>query len=161
MWRGHETGQFHHKINVFVSFAGTSVTKFNFFKFQSMSILVIHCNRRQETVSMPRHSLKQKKKLDYYFRNSVAKTRCSFLQDSKLLVSTWRHDGHAGGPKHFSPLETKPYFHVNSWRKKKYFVLTTNMEKKDSLQILGLPRFAYLLTSEQVWRKKNYRYTDE
>ena len=34
-------------------------------------------------------------------------------------------------------------------------------EKKDSLQILGLPRFAYLLTSEQVWRKKNYRYTDE
>ena len=60
-----------------------------------------------------------KKKLDYYFRNSVAKTRCSFSQDSKLLVCTWRHDGHVGGPKHFSPLETKPYFHVNSWRKKK------------------------------------------
>ena len=121
------SGSTDRKINVFVSFAGTSVTKFNFFKFQSMSILVIHCNRRQETVSMARHSLKQKKKLDYYFRNSVAKTRCSFLQDSKLLVCTWRHDGHVGGPKHFSPLETKPYFHVNSRRKKNYFVLTTNM----------------------------------
>ena len=71
--------------------------------------------------------LNKKKKLDYYFRNSVAKTRCSFLQDSKLLVCTWRHDGHVGGPKHFSPLETKPYFHVNSRRKKNYFVLTTNM----------------------------------
>ena len=110
-----------HKINVFVIFAGISVTKLNFFKFHSMSILAIRCNRRQETVSMPRHSLKQKK-LDYYFRNSVAKTSCSFLQDGKLLCA-WRHDGHVGGPKHFSPLETKPYFHVNSWRKKKLYCI--------------------------------------
>ena len=63
-----------------------------------------------------------KKKLDYYFRNSVAKTRCSFLQDSKLLVCTWRHNGHVGGPKHFSPLETKPYFHVNLGKKKLYCI---------------------------------------
>ena len=36
-----------------------------------------------------------------------------------LLVSTWRHAGHVGGqePKHFSPLGTKRYFHVNSSRK--------------------------------------------
>ena len=36
-----------------------------------------------------------------------------------LLVSTWRHGGHVGsqGQKHFSPLGTKLYFHVNSSRK--------------------------------------------
>ena len=32
--------------------------RFFFFKFQSMSILAIHCRRRQETVSMPKYSLK-------------------------------------------------------------------------------------------------------
>ena len=32
------------------------------------------------------------------------------------LVCTWRHGGHVGGQeqKHFSPLGTKRYFHVNS-----------------------------------------------
>ena len=33
-------------------------TWLKFFKFQSMSILAIHSNRRQETVSMPKYSLK-------------------------------------------------------------------------------------------------------
>ena len=38
---------------------------------------------------------------------------------TKLLVCTWRHGGHVGGQeqKHFSPLGTKLYFHVNSSRK--------------------------------------------
>ena len=46
----------------------------------------------------------------------------------KLLVCTWRHGGHVGGQeqKHFSPLGTKLYFHVNSSRKYS-FVLTPNM----------------------------------
>ena len=45
-----------------------------------------------------------------------------------LLVRTWRHGGHVGGQeqKHFSPLGTKLYFHVNSWRKNS-IVLTPNM----------------------------------
>ena len=45
-----------------------------------------------------------------------------------LLVCTWHHDGCVGGQeqKHFSPLETKHHFHVNSLRKN-YIVLTTNM----------------------------------
>ena len=45
-----------------------------------------------------------------------------------LLVCTWRHGGHVGGQaqKHFSPLGTKLYFHVNSSRKYS-FVLTPNM----------------------------------
>ena len=47
---------------------------------------------------------------------------------SSLLVCTWRHSGHVGGQeqKHFSPLGTKIYFHVNSSRKYS-FVLTPNM----------------------------------
>ena len=46
----------------------------------------------------------------------------------QLLVCTWRHGGHVGGQeqKHFSPLGTKLYFHVNSSRKYS-FVLTPNM----------------------------------
>ena len=46
----------------------------------------------------------------------------------QLLVRTWRHGGHVGGQeqKHFSPLGTKLYFHVNSSRKYS-FVLTPNM----------------------------------
>ena len=47
-------------MNGFVIFAGISVTKLNVFKFHSMSILAIRCKRQQETVSMPRYSLKQK-----------------------------------------------------------------------------------------------------
>ena len=45
-----------------------------------------------------------------------------------LLVCTWRHGGHVDGQeqKHFSPLGTKLYFHVNSLRKYS-FVLTPNM----------------------------------
>lgn len=45
-----------------------------------------------------------------------------------LLVCTWRHGGHVGGQeqKHFPPLGTKLYFHVNSSRKYS-FVLTPNM----------------------------------
>ena len=47
-----------------------------------------------------------------------------------LLVYTWRHCGHVGGvlvirTKHFSPLGTMPYFHVNSSRKNS-ILLTTN-----------------------------------
>ena len=46
----------------------------------------------------------------------------------QLLVCTRRHGGHVGGQeqKHFSPLGTKLYFHVNSLRKN-CPVLTTNM----------------------------------
>ena len=46
----------------------------------------------------------------------------------QLLVCTWRHGSHVGGQeqKHFSPLGTKLYFHVNSSRKYS-FVLTPNM----------------------------------
>ena len=38
---------------------------------------------------------------------------------TQLLVWTWRHGGNVGGQeqKHFSPLGTKLYFHVNSSRK--------------------------------------------
>ena len=45
-----------------------------------------------------------------------------------LLVCTWRHGGHVGGQeqKHFSPLGTKLYFHVNFSRKYSC-VLTPNM----------------------------------
>ena len=45
-----------------------------------------------------------------------------------VLVCTWRHGGHVDGQeqKHFSPLETKFFFHVNSSRKN-YIVLTPNM----------------------------------
>ena len=44
---------------------------------------------------------------------------------SILLVCPWRHGGHVGGQeqKHFSPLGSKLYFHVNSSRKYS-FVLT-------------------------------------
>ena len=47
---------------------------------------------------------------------------------SLLLVCTWRHGGHVGGQeqKHFSPLGTKLYFHVNFSRKYS-FVLSPNM----------------------------------
>ena len=47
---------------------------------------------------------------------------------SILLVCPWRHGGHVGGleQKHFSPLGSKLYFHVNSSRKYS-FVLTRNM----------------------------------
>ena len=47
---------------------------------------------------------------------------------SVLLVCMWRHGGHVGGQeqKHFSPLGTKLYFHVNSSRKNS-IVLTPNM----------------------------------
>ena len=63
---------------------------------------------------------------------------------SLLLVCTWRHGGHVGGQqqKHFSPLGTKLYFHVNSSRKYS-FVLTPNMAalsrgcKKESSYILS------------------------
>ena len=46
----------------------------------------------------------------------------------QLLVCTWRHGGHVGDQeqKHFSPLGTKLYFHVNSSRKTS-IVLTPNM----------------------------------
>ena len=52
----------------------------------------------------------------------------SFVFRKVLLVCTWRHGGHVGGQeqKHFSPLGTKLYFHVNSSRKYS-FVLTPNM----------------------------------
>ena len=45
-----------------------------------------------------------------------------------LLVCLWRHSCHVGGQeqKHFSPLGTKLYFHVNSLRKNS-IVLTPNM----------------------------------
>ena len=45
----------------------------------------------------------------------------------KLLVYTWRHGGYVGGQeqKHFSPLGTKPYFHVNSSRKILLYWLST------------------------------------
>ena len=45
-----------------------------------------------------------------------------------LLVCTLRHGSHVGGQeqKHFSPLGTKLYFHVNSSRKNS-IVLTPNM----------------------------------
>ena len=45
-----------------------------------------------------------------------------------MLVCTWRHGFHVGSQeqKHFSPLGTKLYFHVNSSRKYS-FVLTPNM----------------------------------
>ena len=50
------------------------------------------------------------------------------LQIFVLLVCTWRHGGHVDGQeqKHFSPLGTKLYFHVNTSRKYS-FVLTPNM----------------------------------
>ena len=49
-------------------------------------------------------------------------------KERELLVCTRRHGGHVGGQeqKHFSPLGTKLYFHVNSSRKYS-FVLTPNM----------------------------------
>ena len=54
----------------------------------------------------------------------------SFLYEQMtgiLQVSTWRHGGHVGGQeqKHFSPLGTKRYFHVNSSGKNP-IVLTTD-----------------------------------
>ena len=53
---------------------------------------------------------------------------CCFVNLNLLLVCTWRHGGHVGGQeqKHFSPLGTKLYFHVNSSRKYS-FVLTPDM----------------------------------
>ena len=38
---------------------------------------------------------------------------------NQLLVCKWRHGGNVGGQeqKHFSPLGTKLYFDVNSWKK--------------------------------------------
>ena len=52
----------------------------------------------------------------------------TILSLTVLLVCTWRHGGHVGGQeqKHFSPLGTKLYFHVNSSRKYS-FILTPNM----------------------------------
>ena len=48
-------------------------------KFQSMSILVIRCNRRQETGSLPKYSL-QKQNWTIVFDNSFdAKTNFNFL----------------------------------------------------------------------------------
>ena len=41
----------------------------NFFKFQSISTIAIRCIRRQETVSIPKFSVK-KTKLDNHFWNS-------------------------------------------------------------------------------------------
>ena len=53
---------------------------------------------------------------------------CGITAKPLLLVCTWRHGGHVGGQeqKHFSPVGTKLYFHVNSLRKYS-FVLTPNM----------------------------------
>ena len=49
-------------------------------KIQFMSILAIHNNRRQETVSVPKFSLTVTK-LDHYFCNSInAKIGYSFLK---------------------------------------------------------------------------------
>ena len=59
--------------------------------------------------------------------NTSPKSLCC-AEPVQLLVCMWRHGGHVGGQeqKHFSPLGTKLYFHLNSSRKY-YFVLTPNM----------------------------------
>ena len=46
------------------------------------------------------------------------------LGTKPLLVCTWCHSSHVGGQeqKHFSPLRTKLYFHVNYSRKKFYCI---------------------------------------
>ena len=51
-----------------------------------------------------------------------------YVKNTVLLVCTWRHGGHVGGQeqKHFSPLGTKLYFHVN-YSRKYSFALTPNM----------------------------------
>ena len=51
-----------------------------------------------------------------------------YVKNTVLLVCTWRHGGHVGGQeqKHFSPLGSKLYFHVNS-SSKYSFALTPNM----------------------------------
>ena len=62
-------------------------------------------------------------------KNVNAKSLFPFTYlSNQLLVCTLRHGGHVGGQeqKHFSPLGTKLYFHVNSSRKYS-FVLTPNM----------------------------------
>ena len=58
----------------------------------------------------------------------IIKPKCLYWYEFALLVCTWRPGGHVGGQeqKHFSPLGTKLYFHVNSSMKYS-FVLTPNM----------------------------------
>ena len=53
---------------------------------------------------------------------------CNKKTSIALLVCTWRQSGYVGGQeqKHFSPLGTKLYFHVN-YSRKYSFVLTPNM----------------------------------
>ena len=92
-----------------------------------MSILVIHCNRRQETVSMPRHSLKQKKKWIIILgiqlrRQGVAFHKianCWFARDVTTAMFVVQS---------ISLLwKLNPIFMYILGEKKNYFVLTTNM----------------------------------
>ena len=48
----------------------------------------------------------------------------------------WCHDGQVGGQeqKHFSPLETKLYFHVNSLQKKNLQIVFTVTQQKIKLE---------------------------
>ena len=86
---------------------------------------------------------------------------------SELLVCTWRHGGHVGGQeqKHFSPLGTKLYFHVNFSRKYS-FVLTPNMAAfsrgckpriGNSLKLYVLRQGCSVQTSCLLDTKYNYR----
>ena len=74
-----------------------------------------------------------------------------------LLVCTWRHGGHVGGQeqKHFSPLGTKLYFHVNFSRKYS-FVLTPNMA---ALSRGCKPRICHASWMVQCLLFKNVQHT--
>ena len=59
-----------------------------------------------------------------------------------LLVSTWRHGDHVGsqGQKHFSPLGTKRYFHVN-------------FSRKNSIVLTADPQHENLKFSSALWAR--------
>ena len=76
-----------------------------------------------------------------------------------MLVCTWRHGGYVGGQeqKHFSPLGTKLYFHVNFSRKYS-FVLTPNMA---ALSRGCKPRIGTLSKDDDEKKKKKKKKKDD
>ena len=87
-----------------------------------VKVSVSHCSMVTPRRHTPNQLVKKTNLIWTWHDNKTSKSRW------QLLVCRWRHGGHVGGQeqKHFSPLGTKLYFHVNSSRKYS-FVLTPNM----------------------------------
>ena len=81
-----------------------------------------------------------------------------------LLVCRWRHGGHVGGQeqKHYSPLGTKLYFHVNSSRKN-YIVLTLHMAALSRGHKPRIERFTHVTNIYMLiyWNRRKRVHTEK